>query len=79
MKIKVADNQTLLDVSMQHLGSAEYAMRIALENDISISDDLVPGTELELPAVELSGAQQKVVKFFRSNPLKIPATAEPNI
>ncbi len=79
MKIKVQLQQNLFDIALQYLGSVEYAMQIALLNNISMTDDLAVNTVLEIPDIDITGEQQKVVKYYKSNPLKIPGTAEPNL
>ena len=45
----VKNNQSLIDVAIEHLGSAELAIDIALLNGISLTDALEPGTSLLLP------------------------------
>lgn len=79
MKIKVQHNQTLFDIALHHLGNISYAMDIALKNNISMTDDLVVGAEIELPEIETTGKEQKVVKFFAANPMKIPSTVKPKL
>lgn len=51
MEVEVKYNQSLIDVAIEHLGSAEMALDIALLNGISLTDVLVPGTSLLLPEV----------------------------
>ena len=49
--MKVLENQTLLDIAIQALGAAEAAFDIALLNNLSITDTMIPGTELAMPAI----------------------------
>lgn len=49
MEAIVTNNQSLLDVAIQHSGSAEAAFDTALQNGISLTDDLDTGETLELP------------------------------
>jgi hypothetical protein len=51
MEVEVKYNQSIIDIAIEHLGSAEMALDIALLNGISITDVLVPGTSLLLPEV----------------------------
>lgn len=44
--MRVLSGQTVIDVAMQEAGSAEAAFEIAMQNDLSITDDLVAGTVL---------------------------------
>lgn len=50
MKVKVLHNQSLLDIAIQHTGSVLNAFSIAVANNISISDILIPGTVLSVPS-----------------------------
>lgn len=52
MEVEVKYNQSIIDVAIEHLGSAELALDIALLNGISLTDVLVPGTSLLLPEVK---------------------------
>ena len=67
----VKARQTVMDIALQECGSAEAAFEICRLNDISISDTIEPGKELELPAV----SNQKVVEYYRVNGIA-PATED---
>lgn len=67
----VKARQTVMDIALQECGSAEATFEICRLNDISISDTIEPGTELELPAV----SNQKVVEYYRFNGIE-PATED---
>lgn len=77
MKIKVGHNQTLMDICIQYLGSVNYLWEVAMANDISITEDLNVGDEITIPDIDISGKENKIVKFFKENPEQIPATKEP--
>ena len=64
MKIIVQNNQTLFDIAMQYMGNASYVAAIAVHNDISVTEDLNTGDELELPTIELSSSEEKITKQF---------------
>lgn len=49
MEAIVKNNQSLIDIAIEALGSAELALDIALLNGISLTDVLEPGTSLLLP------------------------------
>lgn len=68
--IVVKNNQSVFDVSIEHLGSAESAVELAFANDISITDPLAVGTELTSIAV----ADKKTAELYR-NFYNKPATA----
>jgi len=45
-QIKVRAGQTLADIAVQEYGAFEAAVDLAVENGISITDDLVGGDEI---------------------------------
>lgn len=65
-------NQSLLDVAIRHCGTVEAITDIAILNNISITDELVPGQLITIPAKDYG--YQNVVDFFEVNK-KQPATA----
>lgn len=67
----VKERQTVFDVALQYCGSAEAAFEICRLNDLSMSDTIEPGTELELPAV----VSKKVVDYYTNNAIE-PATED---
>jgi len=70
----VLNNQSLFDLAVQEFGSAESAMEIALLNDLSITDRLVPGQELELPKISVFENKENVNYYSKNN--ITPATSE---
>jgi hypothetical protein len=59
-KAIVHPGQSLLDISVQHLGSEEAVFALASLNGLSVTDELTVGDELELPAV----IDKRVAAFF---------------
>ena len=49
MKTVVKEGQTLADVGVETKGSWEAAMGLAIENGLSVTDELEGGMELRLP------------------------------
>jgi hypothetical protein len=72
MKIIALHNQTLLDIAIRHCGNVEAVPDIAVLNNISITDDLVPGQPIELPFKDYGN--QEVIDYFSVNKID-PATA----
>ena len=72
MQVPVLNNQTLLDVAIRHCGTVEAVAAIAILNNISITQDLVPGQLLELP--DKNYGYSEVVNYLAINK-KDPATA----
>lgn len=65
-------NQTVLDVAIRHCGTVEAVADITILNNISITDDLVPGQLIELPSKDYGN--QEVINYFSANKID-PATA----
>lgn len=68
-KTKILSRQSLLDVAMQCLGSADAALTLAERNGLSVSDEVEAGTELDLPDV----ADREMATYYAVNG-HIPAT-----
>lgn len=69
-KIKTLPQQSLIDVSVQHLGCVEGLMQVARDNDLSVTDDLAHGTELTV-----SDPIDYTVSKTYGNMLHSPATS----
>jgi len=61
MEIVVDQGQSLFDVAVQHCGSTSAVFDIAVLNGLSITDKLLPGTTLLIPAPVDSGLVQYVL------------------
>ena len=73
--IVVKYNQSLLDLSIQAFGTVEAVIESAFMNDLSVTDELIEGEELELP--EFKKVQTEIMNFYTKNKLK-PVTALTN-
>lgn len=70
-KVIIEHNQSLLDVSIQTTGTVNNALKIAQANNISLSDKLMPGTEVIIPdGIDI---HTEIVNYYVKNGLK-PAT-----
>jgi hypothetical protein len=69
--VQVLKNQSLFDLSIQSYGSIEAVIDMALENDLSVTDELETGAEINMP--ELSIARLAIVRYYEKNKIK-PAT-----
>ena len=69
MTIKVRDRQSIWDIALQVCGDAEAAFAIAELNDVSLSEQIAPGTEIEVPSV----MERRVVEYYKQNSIE-PAT-----
>jgi hypothetical protein len=72
MQITALNNQSLLDVAIRHCGTVEAVVDIAILNNISITDDLVPGQLIALAVKDYGN--QEVINYFSGNKID-PATA----
>lgn len=72
MKQIVLNNQSILDIALQHTGSVENCFAIAIANGISVSDLLAAGTSLLIP----EGLQNDndVLNYYSAKKIQ-PATA----
>ena len=69
MKLTVLDRQSMFDIAVQALGSAESAFELAVLNGLSVTDELDAGLELLLPA----SANKEIATYYTNRQLK-PAT-----
>ncbi len=69
--VQASDRQSLFDVAVERLGSAEAAFALALKNGLSITDALTPGQTILLADV----ADADVSGYFTSRAIR-PATAK---
>lgn len=67
--ISVKDNQSIIDMAIQHCGSAEAAFDLAALNGLSITDKLVPGQTLILPDV----VNRNIVEYYAGKGI-VPTT-----
>ncbi len=71
MTTLVLNQQSLFDIAVQTAGSAEAAFDLALENDLSLTDNLEVGE----PIVEQGNwSNRRVAEYYAAKGLK-PATA----
>ena len=69
---KALHNQSINDFLLTHLGTSVGAVAFAIENSLSITDELVPGSFYRIP----DGIQMdaEILKFYTENGYR-PATA----
>jgi hypothetical protein len=70
MEIKVLNSQSLFDLAIQAAGSVEAVFDIALANGVGITDELVAGAAVVVPAI----LNRQVADYYKVNNIK-PATA----
>lgn len=70
--VTVSNNQSLFDIAIQVYGSVKYAFDLALANGLSITSDLAPGDQLEMPEIETD--EVDIRDYYAANGIK-PATA----
>ena len=64
--ITTGNRQSLLDLAMQHAGSAEEAFALSVQNDIPITIELEAATVLPAPAV----VNQDIVTLYKVDKVK---------
>ena len=72
MEITVLHNQSLLDLALQHTGTIESVFELAEANALNITDDVVAGNTLVLPAEAL--INKDILAYYTAKHLQ-PATA----
>nr|DAX76032.1 MAG TPA: hypothetical protein [Caudoviricetes sp.] len=70
--ITVLHNQSLLDLALQHTGTIESVFEFAEANAFNITDDVVAGKTLVLPAEAFSN--KDILNYYTAKNLQ-PATA----
>lgn len=58
----VKPNQNIIDKAIQSAGSADAAFHLALLNEVSITDDVEPGTVLKDTSVTNSRVKAEIVR-----------------
>lgn len=73
MKVDILPLQSILDLAMQHTGTAENAFDLALANGLNLTDDLEAGESIQLIAY---GIQQNkdILNYYTAKNIQ-PATA----
>lgn len=72
MIITALHNQSLLDLALQHTGTIESVFEFAEANAFNITDDVVAGKTLVLPAEAFSN--KDILNYYTAKNLQ-PATA----
>ena len=72
MTITVLHNQSLLDLALQHTGTIESIFEMAEANALNITDDVVVGKTLVLPAEMFTN--KDILSYYKAKNLQ-PATA----
>ncbi len=74
-KITIIDKQNLLDIALQASGTIESVFEIALQNQVSITDEVAPGVGLMIPDGLI---QNKDVLNYYIQQTILPATGSNN-
>lgn len=61
----VLHNQTILDLSMQELGSVEYMFEVAMANGLSITDKLAAGNDILIPVIETTSREKETARILQ--------------
>ena len=59
--MEVRRGESLIDIAMRATGIAENAILIAIENEISLTDELEPGMEIEIPETDKNRAVMNAI------------------
>ncbi len=61
--------QSIIDVTVQELGSVEQLFALLDVNGLDVNADLFAGKELTIPNVSLTNRQRDAVRYFKQNKL----------
>jgi hypothetical protein len=67
MQKQVLHNQSLLDFTLHHCGTLDALLKAAIENNKSITSELIPSEELIVPKGIVSN---DIVQFYSSKGIK---------
>lgn len=70
-KVKILEGQTFIDLAIQKTGSPLAAFELAVRNNASVTDEIVPGQSLDLGAT----VNVPIKNYYEVNGLK-PSTSE---
>jgi hypothetical protein len=73
MEIKITSQQSVFDAAVQSAGTAETAFEIALQNGVSLTDDLIVGKSLGFAPTDDKQVNKRVQNNYKLNNIK-PAT-----
>ncbi|SNA83445.1 hypothetical protein DK150_550083 [Flavobacterium psychrophilum] len=75
MKITITKNQSLFDVAIQEFGSALAVVDLAFENNLSVTDLLVPGQKIIITKSDYK--DNEVFDYFKNINKKIATGFQP--
>ena len=70
-EMQIFNKQSLFDLSIQNYGTIEAIIDLALENNLSVTDELQTGDLVNVP--QLGTARLSIVSYYKRNQIK-PAT-----
>lgn len=68
-KYTTQPGQNLIDVSMQHYGSAEAITELCIDNNLDVGQELNPGTELIIDEAHI--IDKRLVAYYKSNKVTV--------
>ena len=71
MQVTVQERQSLFDIALRVAGGIEAAIAIALQNDLSLTEPIAPGTVLNCSGIPV--INQRIVNYYAANGIN-PAT-----
>ncbi len=74
MRITVKDSQNIQDIAMQYTGSIDNVVKIAMANNISPTEIIVKGMELEIPSTIIITKQQQALIDLYKVEQRIPSS-----
>lgn len=75
MVINLKEDQSLFDIALIYFGGTNAAFQVARANNVSVTDMLLTGREIELPELDRIDSN---VNFYKNNNIE-PATGDNNV
>lgn len=60
--IRVRERQEVIDIAMEHVGAVESVIDLCIQNDLSVTEQLISGQQLKNPGLK----NKWVSQFFNS-------------
>jgi len=69
MKIKIQNNQSILDIALQTAGTVEAVFELMQANNLGLENSIPAGTEIQIP--NYTQTETQVLKYFQTQKIEI--------
>jgi len=75
-EITAISNQSLFDIAIQECGTVSAVMDIAMANNVSITQELIPGQSIKIPITDK--LNKDVINYFKGKRQSIATASAPS-